>query len=238
MTGDRAPIAVRKRRGLLVLLNLAEKPRTGVSPIAVGGADGNAQNVSRFVNGHADKVTELYDFRLHLVLSGKFVNGIVYGKDLVIICNCRYFQTFKVHALVVASVTHRALVTGFVNEDTAHGLGGDRKEMGAVGKLGFPVPDQMQPRLMHQRGGLQGLIGGFAGHFRPRKLAQLAINQRQQFLGGLRITLLDGFKNAGNLVQSLNTTKYCSLAPANWAASQACSHTTADLTSGLKCLRC
>ena len=51
------------------------------------------------------------------------------GKDLVIICNCSYFQVFKVHALVVASVAHRALVAGLVNEDTAHGLGGHGKEM-------------------------------------------------------------------------------------------------------------
>jgi len=54
---------------------------------------------------------------------------------------------------------------------------------------------------MHQRGGLQSLVGRFVRHARRSQLAQLLIDQRKQFIGGLGVALFDGLKNAGNVAQ-------------------------------------
>jgi len=65
------------------------------------------------------------------------------------------------------------------------------------------LANQAQPGLMHQRGGLQSVVGRFPCHSGRGELAQFAINQRQQFVGGFGVAMLDGFKNAGNVAQWL-----------------------------------
>ena len=73
---------------------------------------------------------------------------------------------------------------------------------------------------MHERGGLQGLVGRFIRHARRRQFAQFAIDQRQQFIGGLGIAVFDGFKNAGNVAQPATITLFYKVAPENWASAQ------------------
>jgi hypothetical protein len=45
---------------------------------------------------------------------------------------------------------------------------------------------------MHERGGLQGLPRGFAGHTGCGEVAQFVVNQREQFLGGPVFAAFDG----------------------------------------------
>ena len=66
---------------------------------------------------------------------------------------------------------------------------------------------------MHERGGLQGLVGRFIRHARRRQLAQFAIDQRQQFIGGLRVAVFDGLKNAGDVAQPATITRFSGIAP-------------------------
>ena len=66
---------------------------------------------------------------------------------------------------------------------------------------------------MDQCGGLQGLIGRFVGHARRSELAQFAIDQRQQFIGGLGIAVFDGFQNAGDVAQPLTINRFSCIAP-------------------------
>jgi len=46
---------------------------------------------------------------------------------------------------------------------------------------------------MHQRRRLQRLARRFVGHFGHRELPQFSINQRQQFIGGPSVTMLNSF---------------------------------------------
>jgi hypothetical protein len=124
---------------------------------------------------------------------------------------------FQLHPLLVAAVTHRALAAGLVNEDAPHGLGGGPEKMRPAVVVRISVADQPQPGFMHQGGGLQRLMGRFIGHARGRELAQLAIDQRQQFIGGLGIAVLDGLQNAGNVAQSATIIRFFGIAPEDWA---------------------
>jgi hypothetical protein len=49
---------------------------------------------------------------------------------------------------------------------------------------------------MDQRGGLQRLAGSFVRHLIRRQPAQRVVNQREQFLGSLGISVPNGGKNS------------------------------------------
>jgi hypothetical protein len=53
-------------------------------------------------------------------------------------------------------------------------------------------------------GRLQGLARLFLCKFLRRKLAQLVVNQRQKLVGGVRIALLHGGQDAGNVAHEAN----------------------------------
>lgn len=52
---------------------------------------------------------------------------------------------------------------------------------------------------MDERGCLECLTGWHCGHAGGGELAQLFIDQRQQFVGGFMVALLDAIENARNL---------------------------------------
>jgi hypothetical protein len=56
---------------------------------------------------------------------------------------------------------------------------------------------------MDQCGGLERLARGFACHFVGGEFAKFAIDQGQQFLGGSRITIVYGGKNARDVTHTL-----------------------------------
>jgi hypothetical protein len=64
------------------------------------------------------------------------------------------------------------------------------------------IANQSHISFMHQRGGIEGVAWGLAGHFRGGQLPQLVIDERQQIGGGLAVTLLGGFNQTGQIRHS------------------------------------
>jgi hypothetical protein len=89
------------------------------------------------------------------------VEGIIHGEEFVVAAGRGNFHTLKVHALLTAAVTQGAFAAGFVNENAAHGLGRGTEELSAASEVWIRVAHQPQPGLMHERGGLQRLLGRF-----------------------------------------------------------------------------
>jgi hypothetical protein len=52
---------------------------------------------------------------------------------------------------------------------------------------------------MDERGRLKSLARFLLGQLLPRQLLQLVVDQRQQLLGGVRIAVLDGGQDAGDV---------------------------------------
>lgn len=77
-----------------------------------------------------------------------------------------------------------------------HRFRGRRKELGASFPALLLFARQPQPSLMHERGGLQRLAGLLDGHLVRGEPPQLIINQREQFFGGVGITLLNTVEDA------------------------------------------
>ena len=94
----------------------------------------------------------------------------------------------------------RCLAAGLFDEDAAHGLGrGGEEVAAAVPVLGLLRVHQPQVGLVDQGRGLERLAGLLLGQLLRRQLAQLVVDQRQQLLGGVRVALLDGGQDAGDI---------------------------------------
>ena len=69
---------------------------------------------------------------------------------------------------------------GALHQNPAHGFGRHGEKLCAIRPCGLGVGPELQPGLMDQRGGLQGLAGRLLGHPVRGEFAQLLVNQRQQ----------------------------------------------------------
>jgi hypothetical protein len=183
-------------------LDFAKKPGPGVGPIVVGGARGDAEDFGRFLEGHADEVAQLDQFRFGLALLCEFVERVIHGEQLVVVARGGKFRRLKINALLPASMTQRALAAGVVNQDAAHRLGCRGEEMSAICELRVFLAHQAHPGLMNQCRGLECLTGGFVRHPVRRQFAQLLIDQRKQFVRGVGIALLDGGQDLGNVADA------------------------------------
>jgi len=99
-------------------------------------------------------------------------------------------------------MANSALATGAVNENAAHRFRRGGKEMGATLPLLIFIAGEPQPRFVNEGGGLQGLASRFVGHLVRGQAPQGIIHQGQQFIGGFRIALLCGLKNARNVAHN------------------------------------
>ena len=84
-----------------------------------------------------------------------------------------------------------------VNEDAAHRLGGSGEKVCAIFPRGLIVAAEPQPGLVDQRRCLQRLTGTFARHLLRGQLAQLLVNEWEQFIRGVRVALLQSLKDDG-----------------------------------------
>src|SRR5262249_2090856 len=101
-------------------------------------------------------------------------------------------ELLNIQSKLPSSVALCSLATRSVNEDAPHRFGGGGKKMGAPGELWIFAADQPQPCFMDKGCRLQRVSCGLIRHFGSGELAQLLIDQRQQFCGGFRIALFDG----------------------------------------------
>jgi len=83
----------------------------------------------------------------------------------------------------------------------AHGLGGRGEEMPAVLPGMVSIAQQLEVGLMHERGGLEGLIRRLLRHLERREPAKFRVHQGQQFTGGFGIAALYRVEDAGEFVQ-------------------------------------
>jgi hypothetical protein len=82
---------------------------------------------------------------------------------------------------------------GVVHEDAAHHSGGQGKEVAAVADLD-PGVGQLEPRLVHERGGLKGVGTPLAPHGQPGLTPELIVELRRHVLHGGAIPALPGIQ--------------------------------------------
>lgn len=180
-----------------------EEPGAGVGPPALGCRFGNVQDLRGFPELHANEITKLYKFGFVRVLRRECVERFVDGEKFIILYVAGDFYVCDVQSALTAAVAESLFAAGVVNENAAHGLRRRAEKVRAVLPRLLLVADQAQPRLMHQRGGLQRLARGLVGHFECGEPAEFLIDEREQFFGGFGVALLHRAEDLGHLAHSL-----------------------------------
>src|SRR5262245_30982580 len=74
------------------------------------------------------------------------------------------------------------MTTGVIDEDAAHDVRGDTKEMRAILPVDLPLIDEPDEHLMNQGRRLQGVVGALAPKLAGRHTPELPIDQWQQLV--------------------------------------------------------
>ena len=107
------------------------------------------------------------------------------------------------HPFQMAPVPRSGLRAGSLNQEAAHGLGGGGKEVATIIPVLRASPDQPQPGLVDQRGGLEGVSGRFVGHLVRGQSAEFFVDEREQFLSGLGFALLHAVEYARDIAHDM-----------------------------------
>jgi hypothetical protein len=84
-------------------------------------------------------------------------------------------------------------VTSLFHKNSPHGFGRSREEVpAAIPTLLIRCADQSKVGFVHQGRGLQSLPGVFLSEARCGEFPQFLVNERQELVRCLRVTLLDG----------------------------------------------
>jgi hypothetical protein len=101
-----------------------------------------------------------------------------------------------------AALTGMAL-PGAIDQDLAHDMRSDPKEMDTVAPGGGGLIYQPQIGFVDQVGALEAARGSFPAHMTRGDLPQLVIGQLQQARLGLRLAIVEGAEKTGNLATAL-----------------------------------
>ena len=174
-------------------------------PVAVRRAQRNLQHLRNLGQRQPDKIAELDHFCRCGVFSRELVERVVDPEDLLSGRTCRDFQFgfIKGLELDLAAAFEAGLASGALYENAAHCLPGRSEEMRTVLPARLLISPKSQPGLMHQRSGLKRLARHFMRHLRGGNAAQFVINQREQCLSGLGITVLNAVEDASHVAHDI-----------------------------------
>ena len=186
----------------LLVLDAFEEPGLGVAPLSLDRAFRQIQDLRNLRFSETGEETEFHDFRLlsgePLKLFERFIelqNNFVFGRG-------GDFNLIQRDLLGILAVPHTEPPPGAVYEDMSHGFGSGAEEMPAVLPSLMLIADQPQISLMHQSGGLQSLSGRQEGHFVGSESAQFLIDQREQFVSGFAVAVLDPLEDLGDVAHA------------------------------------
>ena len=104
--------------------------------------------------------------------------------------------------LLVPAPFEACLLPRPLDQNAPHGLRGGHEEMVAAVPILLGRADEPQPGFMDQSGRLQGITSGLLRHVVGGESSKFLIDQRQQFLRGFAIALLDAFENLGDIAHA------------------------------------
>ena len=179
----------------MTAVEFGQQPGLGEAPSALDGALRNVEQFGNLAVLQADEEAEFDDFGLGCVLGGESVQRLVDMEQLSRVMLAGEFNVVEGNSFAAAAVAKLEFAAGIIDENAAHAFGRGTEEMGAVLPGLVRRAHQAQPGLMNKSGGLECVAGGFTCHAMRRQFSELVINQREQFLGGFGITLVNAIEN-------------------------------------------
>ena len=156
-------------------------------PVAAHCPRRHAERRGRFLLAQAAEEPALHDARQTLVDGGEGGERVVeryqelralahLGElDLV-----RRIEAIDRHPFVAPPALFRTMLPGVVDEDSAHHPCGDREEVRTVHPLHVPLVHKSQIRLVHERGGIQGVAVALFVELAPRDGVQFVVHERDE----------------------------------------------------------
>lgn len=105
----------------------------------------------------------------------------------------------RVLALVSAAALQTPFGTCILNKDSAHCLSSGREEMAAIGKCKVRLSRQSQVSLVDECSGVERMAGLFPRHLSAGHPAQLRVNERPEFIHGVRVAGFDCEEYLGHI---------------------------------------
>jgi hypothetical protein len=171
------------------------KPRPGVSPPLFRGRHCDAQNFSRLLECQTYEIPQFDQLRLARIARREFFQRFVYRQQLVVWRGRGDVQVLPGHRRRASAAFGGLAAAGAIDENAAHRLGGDGKEVLASIPVWLCSRGDFQPRFMHESGGLERVLVAFPRQAMRRQPAQFIIDQRQQLRPRARIAIRRGPEN-------------------------------------------
>lgn len=182
--GPRKAVTAAGRSGCVVpALELAKEPGPGEGPVAFGGRFGDAEAGSGLRQAQAREEPELDEFGVLRVGHRQSVQGGAEGVDGFRGFRARLGDGFEFREFDAKPATAMAggpFAAGVVDQDFAHGPCGDGVEVGLTVPVAAPTSRDLEPSLVDQSGGLEGLAGRFGGQFVGGESTELVVDLGQK----------------------------------------------------------
>jgi len=141
-----------------------------------------------FDDGQPGEVAEFDQPRCLRVFCYQSGQRRIESDEIVSRVSSRDREGFQVNPHPPTAVLLLLLTAGGIDQNSTHSLGrGGKKVPAAIPVLVIAPPDQPEVRLMNQRCRLEGMLGRLRSHASGSELAQLVVNEREQFRGGLAV---------------------------------------------------
>lgn len=161
----------------------AEEPCPSEVPVAFDGGGCDAEGLGGVVDGHAGEEPHLDGTGFAVVEGGEFGERDVEGDEVgaEVVGRGGDDAGFVEGDAVSAAAAFEAVgVAGVVDEDAAHGLGGDGEEVGTAGEACLGLVDELEVGLVDEGGGLEGVAGAFASEEGAREGAELVVDEWEE----------------------------------------------------------
>lgn len=186
----------------LVRLQSPPQPGFRIRPVTLHRFFGDLQRFGNFAVIHADEEAEFDDFGAQRFLSGQRVQNFVNAQEPVRVGLDRQLDECDILVRHASAMPGRLFSTGAVHEDAPHGLRRRDEKVRATLPLPLILLNDPQPGLVNECGRLESLTRRFPRHLGRGECAQFLVNQRQQFLSGFGIALLNAVEDAGEVAHA------------------------------------
>jgi hypothetical protein len=195
-----APTGKIRRSSGIFRIELAKEPGSGERPVAFRSPSGDSQRLGGLVEREAGEEAELDQLGPSGVDLRESSQGLV-EVDQVVGRGVIGHESFEVEGLSAAGASslEPLPVSGSVEDDSPHGLGGRGVEVASTVPVAAGVrTDEPEISLVDQGRGLERLTGVFEGQPTRGQASKLVVDQRQEIAGGLPIAQADGIEDSGH----------------------------------------
>lgn len=172
-----------------MLAELKKKPGAGHGPLALNGSGGDTEDLGGLLDGESAEEAHGDNLFLARVEGAEFLESVVDSGESSRALGVEDEDLVEGDEVVFAATLGGEPGAGVIDEDSAHELAGDGKEVGAIGEVGFTLLDELEICLVDKGGGLEGMAGALLAHGAHRATPQLVVDERHEALDDSPVTV-------------------------------------------------